>query len=741
MELLAPVGSFASFEAALDEGADAVYVGAPELNARALSRDFTYTEIKAMIRQAAQTGVKFYIAMNSLLKEDEVARAVECLAYLEELKPDALIIQDLGLFYLAQKYFPGLDLHASTLMSVHNSLAVKQLVDQGFKRVVLPREMSIAEIGILFRKTGAELEVFIHGAMCFSYSGLCMFSSLHGGKSSLRGQCVQPCRRKYTWQKKKGRSSGRQSGGRGAGYLFSMNDLSGIQHLEELADAGVASLKIEGRLKSGEYVRKTVRAYRLMLDNLTTTPAARKKIVVEARRLLDEAMGRKRSSGFFLNSRPQQAITPHLSGNIGTMVGKVHSLDTVSLKGGKQFSVITVSLRHPVSVGDRLRLHNEKSGERTNFTLKSLKVGQRAATSGKAGQKVRITLQQKVPGRSVKMFQGSLFRVDVSTGRQDEKRSRERLLKPQIKKIAPDTNRVESILADLSGKSPLTQGRYVPHGVCSGKKMKTERLQWWVKVGSIRDMNIRLPVRPEKYVLPLGPENLEDGLRLFKKYNGFIVWSLPPIIMEENLGWYSRALATLEEKGYREFQSGHFSQSGMFSRFNEKQHTVSIYGNYTVNILNSPALEEMRELGFAGVQFSIETDGNNLDAALKNFNRMAGKVGGDKTFLVGLYVYGRPPLFTARLDDPAYNYGKRFVSPRGEEYVLSRNNDMTIARSVIPFDLLDNQKKLEKTGIDYLLVDLSDGNMKKNVSEFITHYSQKGKRSAGMSGNFSANLA
>jgi len=267
MELLAPAGSFGAFEAALKEGADAIYIGAPDLNARALSRDFSYSEIDALVREAHKAGVKLYIAMNSLVKEDEIETAVEGLAYFDQIQPDALIIQDLGLFKLAQKYFPELSLHASTLMSVHNSLSVKKMTELGFKRIVLPRELTLKEIKDIYDKTGAELEVFVHGAMCFSYSGLCMFSSMFGGKSSLRGRCVQPCRRRYSWQRKKGHVKKGKQTEKDGGYLFSMNDLSGIDLIHKFRSAGVSSLKIEGRLKSAEYVRKTVRAYRLLLDD------------------------------------------------------------------------------------------------------------------------------------------------------------------------------------------------------------------------------------------------------------------------------------------------------------------------------------------------------------------------------------------------------------------------------------------------------------------------------------------
>lgn len=221
-ELLAPAGTVPAFEAALAAGADAVYLGAPACNARALARDFSFAEIGAMIAMAHERGRKVYLAMNSLVKEQELPAAVTTLARLAALRADGLIVQDLGLLALAHRHFPELPLHASTLMAAHNTPAVACLAGLGCRRVVLARELSLAEIGLVARQAarlGVAIEVFIHGAMCFSYSGLCRFSSLHGGRSSLRGQCVQPCRRHYQWlasgQGKKGDRGSR--GGAGSG--------------------------------------------------------------------------------------------------------------------------------------------------------------------------------------------------------------------------------------------------------------------------------------------------------------------------------------------------------------------------------------------------------------------------------------------------------------------------------------------------------------------------------------------
>ncbi len=235
MELLAPAGNIETFNAALDAGADAVYVGAPGLNARNLAKDLTRDQIGAMIATAHDRGRKIHVALNSLAREKDLAHLLETLAYLEALRPDALIIQDLGIVNLVMEYFPSLELHGSTLMAIHNRAGVHTLSSLGFTRVVIAREYTLKEIARLIRESPIEIELFVHGAMCFSYSGLCMFSSYLGGKSGLRGKCVQPCRRKYL-VRSSGKSGGKTAGG--SGYLFSMNDLNGLEMVPDFMRMG-----------------------------------------------------------------------------------------------------------------------------------------------------------------------------------------------------------------------------------------------------------------------------------------------------------------------------------------------------------------------------------------------------------------------------------------------------------------------------------------------------------------------
>jgi putative protease len=751
MEILAPAGGFPAFEAALEQGADAIYVGAPGFNARALARDFTFAEIGSMIEQAHRQGVKLYIAMNSLVKESELPMALEALSCLAQLRPDALIIQDLGLLYLAGTWFPKIPLHASTLMSVHNSLAAHELTRLGFERVVLARELTLEEMGTINRTSDAELEVFVHGAMCFSYSGLCMFSSLHGGKSSLRGQCVQPCRRHYSSLQAGKAAKGR--GGKGSGYLFSMNDLCGVDLLPGLREAGVSCLKIEGRMKSAGYVANTVAAYRMALDCMDEPDEEQDRILREAHMLLDAAMARKRSAGYMLTDNPAGAITPQQSGNSGMLLGKVNGIRRTRTRDGKnRLSLMTV-LSAPVSEGDRLRLHDEKSGERVSFTLRFLQVQGKRSKTASAGQKVQLSLGAAVKTKAGRDFRGSLFKVDVESRIIAERSGRRRSKKLSGRKIVPDRRKVEDILDQLSWKrtggrqNRPVKGQQRKTGRKSGRRSTGKELLWWVALSSPADLRQRLPVRPARILLPLNRESVRSLSHLgtkIKKFQGRIIWRLPPVIAEADLAWYREQIVKLLSSGQSRFELGHCSQYGLFEsgRKNERVRQPELYGNYTLNLLNSAALHAVHRSGCRGVLFSLESEDGNLAAAAAHFKGPEGRRGGKRgQMMLGLYVYGRPPLFTARLDSEQYDYRQPFVSPMKEHFTLEHQHGLTLARSTLPFSLLKWQQEFAAMGVDYLLLDLSGGPVRKEAAMAGTLLAGHGRqRLPVMSGNFKGTL-
>lgn len=260
-ELLAPAGSIESLYAAVLSGADAVYLGGNKFSARAYASNFDDETLSKVVDYCHMYGVKIYITLNTLIKESEIQEAVNYIKYLYEIGVDALIIQDTGIAYIMRKLFPDFEIHASTQMTIHNWEGAEFLVDSGFKRIVLSRELSIEEIKYISIDKAIETEIFVHGALCVCYSGQCLMSSIIGGRSGNRGRCAQPCRLPYRLIK-------RGTGEERQGYLLSPKDICTVEVIEDIIKSGTSSLKVEGRMKRPEYVAGVVGSYRKAIDNI-----------------------------------------------------------------------------------------------------------------------------------------------------------------------------------------------------------------------------------------------------------------------------------------------------------------------------------------------------------------------------------------------------------------------------------------------------------------------------------------
>ena len=301
MELLAPAGNHAALHAAVQSGADAVYIGGPKFGARSSADNFTIEEIKRWTDYCHLYGVKVHTAVNTLIKEKEI---YELQSYVKELNragADALIVQDIGAADIIKNTIPDMELHASTQMTVTSLEGVKYLESMGFSRVVLARELSEKEIEYICQNAKAEIEVFVHGAICMCYSGQCLMSSILGGRSGNRGRCAQPCRLPYEIMEQ-GKKSAR-------GYILSPKDMALINELETLEKIGVTSLKIEGRLKRAEYVSAVVGVYRKYLDN------SRKVSKEDMQELLDAFSRTGFTDGYFKGNLGKNMMSHDTPGN------------------------------------------------------------------------------------------------------------------------------------------------------------------------------------------------------------------------------------------------------------------------------------------------------------------------------------------------------------------------------------------------------------------------------------------
>lgn len=343
IELLSPAGDLECVIAAVQNGADAVYVGASSFSARANADNFSLDELKKVIDYAHIRNVKVHLALNTLIKNNEFSDAISIAEKAYEYGIDAIIVQDLGLASTLISSFPKLPIHASTQMTIHNIRGVKALERMGIKRVVLARELSISEIEYICRNSNIEIETFVHGALCISYSGQCLFSSMIGGRSANRGKCAQACRLPYQLlQNDKVIDNG---------YLLSPRDLCGLDFLPALIEAGVKSFKIEGRLKSPEYVATVTRIYRKYIDlYFSSNPY---EINEKDRKDLLQVFNRGNFSAGHLDKEPNlNLVFKEKQNNMGIYIGNVANYNN---KKGH----VTLNLNDKIAIGDFITFENE----------------------------------------------------------------------------------------------------------------------------------------------------------------------------------------------------------------------------------------------------------------------------------------------------------------------------------------------------------------------------------------------
>ena len=336
MELLAPAGSYEALIAAVQNGADAIYLGGSQFSARASATNFTNEEIKAAVIYAHLRKVKIYVTINTLYHELEFEKLYEYISFLYTVHVDAIIVQDVGVLYLVKKYFPAIEVHMSTQASIFQLAGVTYFEELGIKRVVLARENTIDEIKHICQNTNTDIEVFVHGALCVSYSGQCLMSSFIGKRSGNKGSCAQPCRLSYTLTKdqKPLPSNG--------GFLLSPKDLCTLENIGELIDAGVKSFKIEGRMKRPEYVATIVKSYREAIDAHVSNKQISKKQHLDD---IKQMFNRGFTKGPLF--RDPQYIAKEYPGNRGIEIGKVIRYHPRSKK-------VSIRLLGPLKQEDRI---------------------------------------------------------------------------------------------------------------------------------------------------------------------------------------------------------------------------------------------------------------------------------------------------------------------------------------------------------------------------------------------------
>ncbi len=368
-ELLIPASSLEVLKEAVYFGADAVYIGGEAYGLRAKARNFDKEDMKAGIAFARERGVKVYVTANILAHNEDLAGVEEYFSFLNGIRPDALIISDPGIFSIAKKVCPGIEIHISTQANNTNYLTYRFWYEQGAKRVVSARELSLAEIRKIREEIPEDMEIesFVHGAMCISYSGRCLLSSFLAGRDANRGECTHPCRWKYAVveEKRPGEYYPLEENERGT-YIFNSKDLCMIEHIPELCDAGIDSFKIEGRMKTALYVASVTRTYRMAIDDYFEDPGKYRDHMDLYREEIAKCTYRQFTTGFYFG-RPNEETQIYDS---NTYVNEYIYLGIVeeALPG----NVVRITQRNKFLVGDRIEIM-KKNGENLDCRVLSMK--------------------------------------------------------------------------------------------------------------------------------------------------------------------------------------------------------------------------------------------------------------------------------------------------------------------------------------------------------------------------------
>ncbi|HAJ95045.1 MAG TPA: hypothetical protein DCP02_02315, partial [Actinobacteria bacterium] len=371
IELVAPAGGFEQLIAALNGGADSVYLGFEQYSARAYAKNFNFKQLRKAVSSAHKRGAKIYLTLNTIIKDNEIYDIVYFINNYIDICKDGIIIQDTGLCRIMRDLFPDVPIHASTQMNIHNSNSLNLFGKAGFKRAVLAREMTLEEIKDLSNKTNVYLEIFGHGSQCYSYSGKCYFSSFTGGRSGNRGRCTQPCRMKYITVQSDSKKDMYLS--KSPSYLLSKKDLYTLDILPGIIKSGISALKIEGRMKSPEYVSIIVRTYRKYIDLYYRDPE-NYKVKEEDIYKIKQMFSRQLCNGYYKGNLSKSIIDPGRSGSIGNFIGRIKKIDYSHSgrvrRGYGRAEAIYINSKWPVWSGDILEVWTRKGNKK--ITVKNI---------------------------------------------------------------------------------------------------------------------------------------------------------------------------------------------------------------------------------------------------------------------------------------------------------------------------------------------------------------------------------
>ena len=751
IELLAPAGSLESLYAAINKGADAVYLGGNKFSARAYASNFDNEELERAVNYCHLYGVKIYITLNTLIKENEFKEAEKYIDYLYRIGVDALIVQDLGVFKYIKDTYSDFEVHASTQMTVHNGEGAIYFKEKGFHRIVLSRELTMKEIGHISKELGIETEIFIHGALCISYSGQCLMSSVIGGRSGNRGRCAQSCRLPYNIVCE-------ETGKSYSGYLLSPKDICTIEDVKDIVETGTSSLKIEGRMKRPEYVAGVIENYRKAVDSVLNNKSFNSK---EGRSELLQLFNREGfSKAYLYKNEGKDMMAVNMPKNTGVYLGKIKNgeivlEENISLKDGvrildKGFTISKI-LKGKEEIldgekGDTVKLlpRNYKEGDYLYKTsdvnlLGRFKLAYLNKFERKVNLKVEVDFKIDSPIELTSEYKSKVYKVQGDIIQKALKRPLDKVkLEENFKKSGEtpfkiniiefksfeegfmpvsainDVRRklIETIENDLIRESKKRLGK-VNKDILENKKEELNFSKYIYEVTTKDQLRAVIDRDIKDFAInPFGKNKEDIKIEDTKNLEKFIL-KVPGIIKEE----FNYVIKFINENKYK-IKALITANIGILNKFKNE---IPIIGDYKLNIFNSTSAKFYEE-DLKIIPLSIELNRKEIKEIMNKF----------KAFSI-MNVYGKVEVMVSEYCPIGGTFGNKSKNrscseacKTGSFILKDRMNEEFRVKTdrfcrshiynSVATNLIDEVKDLESLGVSYFKVDFIDESYNETLS-------------------------
>lgn len=743
IELLAPAGGKESLIAAIQNGANAVYLGGQSFSARASANNFSDEELAEAVLYAHFRDVRIYVTVNTLLDERELERAVDYIYYLDTIGVDGIIVQDLGLAKVIRENFPNLELHASTQMTINSLEGGKFLEKNGFKRIVLARETPLSEIKLMRDNLNLQIEAFAHGALCISYSGQCLMSSMIGGRSGNRGRCAQPCRKSYEIIKRDGEPLKDSRG-----YLISPKDLYTLENLEQLIDAGVDSIKIEGRMKRPEYVATVINSYRKGIDGLS---------IKGEEKLLKQAFNRGFTKGIMFNEFGKNLVDSTRPDNRGLKVGDV--LET-------QYKNLMVEFFEDINEGDLLEFQTV-TGRKTLNANKNYSKGkvniQLPFKVTKGGEVRRIhnmsTLEnaRKTYETDNKKLQiefkftahlGDYPKLKLLSDKYEVEVFGEKIVEESIKapanfesiyKQLDKLGNTEFVLKNL--EIDIDENIFMPVGILNSLRREAiEKLESIIRKSILRESKkVNINKNPKsiektkiKFSVSLSEREQFEGIKIGnidRFYLRFLDIGIYKSLLEKGKEVYYRSPKILFHKDYESLREKikHVPMTGVvvdnlggLVAFEDKK----LIGDMGLNVFNSHGIDFLGDNNMEDIILSPELTFHQIAEIRRRTDATIETIG--YGFLRVMTMKHCPFSLIKKCEYKrnceVCNFKEGYVlrDEKNVDFKTKREDDLSIIYNSYPISIIEHLDKISESGIDYLLLDFTfEDNPQEIIDEFV----------------------